>query len=205
MIYRRRHNALSRGSASGVSRTGAGVRRRFGHVRRWAWKDFVSVRLCHEPTRFKPWRYTFHAQFKSGEKWSSIMAIMSAPAALKNGARLTRRSCALLARLHKPTRTSANRETQKRYFFMVLGALVGLCGLAYVLVVARTPLDGLPFSGALKLPDLAMLPLFWGLMARRDAARGGARLHPRAGVAACLRSGKIRTVVKEAFTPAGRR
>ncbi len=31
-----------------------------GHERRYPWRDIVSVRLFHEPSRFRPWRYVDH-------------------------------------------------------------------------------------------------------------------------------------------------
>lgn len=171
LTYRRRHNAFSRGEREwrvddeGLSSVGAS-----GHVRRWAWKDFVSVRLCHEPTRLKPWRYTFEAQFRSGEKLLLDNGHYSGPAQFEERssdyASFIR---GLLARLHQanPKLRALTGETQKRYFFLMLAALLGLGGLAYVLVALPTPLDGLPFSGAVKLGlILAMLPVFWGLVAR---------------------------------------
>lgn len=171
MNYRRRHNALSRGEREwrveegGLASVGAS-----GHVRRWAWKDFVSVRLCHEPTRLKPWRYTFHAQFKNGEKVAIDNGHYLGPGRFEErSAEFTPFVRALLERLHiaNPKLRALIGETQKRYFFLMLGALLGLCVLAYVLIAVPTPLDALPFSGALKLLlILAMLPVFWGYVAR---------------------------------------
>jgi hypothetical protein len=171
VIYRRRHSALSRGEREwrveegGLASIGAS-----GHVRRWAWKEFISVRLCHEPTRLKPWRYTFHAQFRNGEKISIDNGHYVGPG------RFEERSEAyapfvrtLLARLHEanPKLRALIGETQKRYFFLMLAALLALCVLAYVLIAVRTPLDSLPYAGAVKLVlILAMLPVFWRWVAR---------------------------------------
>ncbi len=171
MIYRRRHNALSRGEREwrveegGLASIGAS-----GHVRRWAWKDFVSVRLCHAPTRFKPWRYTFEAQFKNGDKVSIDNGHYIGPGRFEDrSAGYTPFVQALLERLGEanPKLRALIGETQKRYFFLLLGALLGLCALAYVLVAVQTPLDALPFAGAVKLVlILAMLPVFWRWVAR---------------------------------------
>ncbi|HRK64153.1 MAG TPA: hypothetical protein PLN53_07130 [Terricaulis sp.] len=171
MIYRRRHNALSRGEREWrveeghLASIGAS-----GHVRRWAWKDFVSVRLCHEPTRFKPWRYTFEAQFKNGQKVFIDNGHYIGPGRFEERSTdFTPFVRALLTNLHgaNPKLRALIGETQKRYFFLMLGALLGLCVLAYVLVAVPTPLDALPYAGAIKLVlILAMLPVFWRWVAR---------------------------------------
>jgi energy-converting hydrogenase Eha subunit C len=58
-------------------------------------------------------------------------------------------------------------ETPKRYFFLLLLSLIGLCVLAYVLVALPTPLDGLPYAALAKFGIvLAMLPMFWLWVAR---------------------------------------
>jgi len=171
VIYRRRHNALSRGEREwrveegGLASIGAS-----GHVRRWAWKDFVSVRLCHEPTRLKPWRYTFEAQFKNGQKVSIDNGHYLGPGRFEERTEsYTTFVRALLARLAQeaPKLRALIGETPKRYFFLMLGALLGLGALAYVLIVTPSPLDALPFIGAIKLAlILAMLPIFWVWVAR---------------------------------------
>lgn len=171
MIYRRRHNALSRGEREWrveeghLASIGAS-----GHVRRWAWKDFVSVRLCHEPTRLKPWRYTFEAQFKNGQKVLIDNGHYIGPGRFEErSGEFTPFVRTLLTHLHaaNPKMRALIGETQKRYFFLMLGALMGLFALAYVLVAVPTPLDALPYAGAVKLVlILAMLPVFWGWVAR---------------------------------------
>jgi hypothetical protein len=53
-------------------------------------------------------------------------------------------------------------ETPKRYFFLLLVALLVLGALAFVLVAVPTPLDALPYVGIIKLVViLLMLPVFW--------------------------------------------
>ncbi len=41
-------------------------------------------------------------------------------------------------------------ETPKRYFFLLVAALLGLGLLAYILVAVRTPLDALPYANLVK-------------------------------------------------------
>jgi len=53
-------------------------------------------------------------------------------------------------------------ETPKRYFFLLIAALLGLGLLAYILVAVRTPLDALPYANLVKFGIiLLMLPIFW--------------------------------------------
>jgi hypothetical protein len=53
-------------------------------------------------------------------------------------------------------------ETPRRYYFLLLGTLVGFGVLAFALIALRTPLDALPNALAIKLGlILLMLPVFW--------------------------------------------
>ena len=62
----------------------------------------------------------------------------------------------------KPTRPRADRETSKRYFFLLIGALLGLGALAFVMIAVRTPIDALPYANLIKFGViLLMLPMFW--------------------------------------------
>jgi hypothetical protein len=166
VIYRRRHSALSRGEREwrveegGLVSIGAS-----GHERRWAWKDFLSVRLCFAPTRLKPWRYTFEAQFKNGQKVLIDNGHYLGPGRFEErSAAYTAFMRALLAKLGaaNPKLRALIGETQKRYFFLMLAALVGLGALAFVIIAVPTPLDALPYAAMVKLGlILAMLPVFW--------------------------------------------
>ena len=52
-------------------------------------------------------------------------------------------------------------ETQKRYFFLLLAALVSFCAFALALILVPTPLDALPYAGLVKLGlILVMAPAF---------------------------------------------
>ena len=39
-----------------------------GQERRYKWRQIVGVRLCHEPSRFRPFRYVFELQPKNERK-----------------------------------------------------------------------------------------------------------------------------------------
>lgn len=171
MIYRRRHNAFSRGEREWRVEDGAlssiGVS---GHARRWAWNDFVSVRLCREPTRLKPWRYVFEAQFKNGQKVVIDNGHYVGPARFEERSEsYTPFICALLAKLHaaNPKLRALTGETPKRYFALMLFALLGLGAFAFAVIAIPTPFDAQRFAGVAKLLIvLAMVPVFWGLVAR---------------------------------------
>lgn len=76
---------------------------------------------------------------------------------------------AALAQLQRtsPRVRALIRETQKRYFLLMLGALVVLGGSAFALIAMPTPFDASAFAAPIKLAlILAMLPLFWSLALR---------------------------------------
>ncbi len=53
-------------------------------------------------------------------------------------------------------------ETPKRYFFLLLAALLAFCALAYALIAIPTPLDAWEYSSLAKLVViLLMLPILW--------------------------------------------
>ncbi|HVK80194.1 MAG TPA: hypothetical protein VM915_06230 [Verrucomicrobiae bacterium] len=141
-----------------------------GHERRYPWRNIVSVRLCHEPTRAKPWRYVFELQPKHERK------IEIDNGHFLGGGKFEDRSAsytpfvrAVLAQLavENPKVQALIGETPKRYFFLLLSALMGLCVLAFALVTVRTPLDALPFANLVKFGlILLMLPVFWGWVIR---------------------------------------
>jgi hypothetical protein len=56
-------------------------------------------------------------------------------------------------------------ETPKRYFFLLLFALLAFGAIAFALIVVPTPLDQLPFANIAKFVIiLLMLPIFWAWM-----------------------------------------
>jgi hypothetical protein len=165
--YVSRWGAISRGEREWRVEPDALVTRgASGHERRYPWKDFVSVRLCHEPTRAQPWRYVFELQPKHKRK------IEIDNGHFLGGGKYEERSAsytvfvrAALARLAEanPKTQALIGETPKRYFFLLIGSLLGLGALLYLLVAVHTPLDALPFANLVKLGViLLMLPIFWG-------------------------------------------
>jgi hypothetical protein len=165
IVYRRRRNAISRSEREWRIEDDALVSRGAGRERRYRWSDIVSVRLCASPARARPWRYVFELQPKHHRK----IVIDNAHYA---GARtyeersdsytpFVRAALARWAAAHPKGRALIG-ETPKRYFFLLIASLLGLGALAYVLAAVPTPLDGLPYSGLVKLAIiLLMLPVFW--------------------------------------------
>jgi len=136
-----------------------------GAEKRYLWTDFVSVRLCEEPTRLKPWRYVFELQPRKGGKLVIDNAhYISAGRFEDRSATYAPFVRAAIARLAvaKPSGTALIGETPKRYFFLLLFALLALGAVAFALIAVPTPLDALPFSGVTKFVIIAlMLPIFW--------------------------------------------
>jgi hypothetical protein len=166
VVYRRRRNAISRSEREWrVEEDALVTRGGSGNERRYPWKDMVSVRLCFEPTRFKPWRYVFELQPKHARRIEIDNAhCVSAGVFEERSASYTPFVQAALARLAavKPDMHALIGETPKRYFFLLLAALVVLGGVAFALIAVPTPLDALPFAGLVKLAIiLVMLPVFW--------------------------------------------
>lgn len=146
-----------------------------GNVRRIKWSEIVSVRLYHDPTPQKPFRYMF--ELKPRDKVTIVIdnAHYVGPGQYEDRSdTYTPFVRAALGRLaeRSPKAMALMGETPKRYFFLLVLSLIGLCGLAYVLVAIPTPLDGLPYGALIKFGIvLAMLPLFW-LWVLRAMPRG---------------------------------
>ena len=166
VIYRRRGSAISRGEREWRVEADALVMRGgSGREKRYRWRDIVSVRLLHDPNRARPWRYVFELQPKHARK----IVIDNAHYC---GARLfeersdsytpfVRAAVSRWAEVHPKGRALIG-ETPKRYFFLLIGALLGLGALSYILVAVPTPLDALPYAALVKFGIiLLMLPLFW--------------------------------------------
>ncbi len=166
VVYRRRRSAVSRSERLWRVEADALVTRGgSGREKRYAWTDIVSVRLRAEPARFRPWRYVFEMQPRHARK------IIIDNAHYVGSGKFEDRSVsytpfvrAALARVAagNPKARALIGETQKRYFVLLLAALLGLSALALTMVAVRTPLDALPYAGLLKLGVIAlMLPIFW--------------------------------------------
>jgi hypothetical protein len=168
VIYRRRRNAISRGEREWRVEEDALVTvSASGQERRYPWREIVGVRLCQEPTRAKPFRYVFELQPRHQPKIAIDNAHFIARGAFEERSdTYTPFVRAALARLSEanPKARALIGETPKRYFLLLLGALIGLGALAFMLVAVQTPLDDLPApygSAAKLLIILLMLPVFW--------------------------------------------
>jgi hypothetical protein len=164
--YRRRRNALSRGEREWRVEEDALVTvGSAGSPERFAWADIENVRLCAGPARGRPWRYVFELQPKRGGKIVLDNANYLGPGRYEQRSEDYRRFVqAALGRLGaaKPEMRALIGETPRRYFFLLLLALLAFGALAFVLVAIRTPLDDLPYPQLIKLAIvLLMLPIFW--------------------------------------------
>lgn len=163
--YRRRKSAFSRAEREWRVDEDALVSVSGGGEQRTPWRDIVGVRLCFEPTRFKPWRYIFELQPRHARKIVIDNAHYISPGNFEDRSvsytPFVRAALNALAAANPKARALIG-ETPKRYFFLLLTALLGLGALAFVLVAVPTPLDALPFSAIVKFAIvILMLPVFW--------------------------------------------
>jgi hypothetical protein len=166
IVYRRRAGALSRSEREWRVEPDALVSRgASGGERRYAWKDIVSVRLFQEPARHRPWRYVFELQPKHQRKVVLDNAHFVARGEYEErSAEYTRfvRAATRQLAAENPKARALMGETPKRYFFLLLLALIGFGALALALAVVRTPLDDLAYANLVKFGVIAlMLPVFW--------------------------------------------
>ena len=166
VVYRRRRNALSRGEREWRVEEDAlvsvGVS---GAEKRYPWAEIRNVRLCAAPGRFRRWRYVFELQSRRGGKLVIDNASYVGPGRYEDRSEtygaFVRASLERL-RAAKPEMRALIGETPRRYFFLLLAALVVLCAVAYVLIAVPTPIDDLPYAMLIKLAlVLLMLPAFW--------------------------------------------
>lgn len=166
VTYRRRRGPMSRSEREWRVEDDALVTRGIaGREKRYRWRDFAGIRVFAHPAPGRPWRYVFELQPKHARKIVIDNAHFLGPNDYENrSAQYTPFVRAASARLaaENPRLRVLVGETGKRYFFLLIGALIALGALAFVLVAVRTPLDALPFSGLIKFGlILAMLPVFW--------------------------------------------
>lgn len=166
VTYRRRRSAISRSEREWrveddalISRGGS------GREKRYPWKDIVSVRLYSDPARDRPWRYVFELQPKHQRKVIIDNAHFVSRGAYEERSGtytpFVRAAVAGLAEKNPRARALIG-ETSKRYFFLLIGALLGLGALAFVMIAVRTPIDALPYANLIKFGViLLMLPIFW--------------------------------------------
>ncbi|MEZ5955610.1 MAG: hypothetical protein R3C27_00135 [Hyphomonadaceae bacterium] len=166
VVYRRRRSAISRTEREWRVEDDALVTRgASGRERRYRWSDIVSVRLLHDPLRTRPWRYVFELQPKHARKIVIDNAHYAGERTFEERSDsytpFVRAAVARWAMEH-PKGKALIGETPKRYFFLLIGALIALGVLAYVLVAVPTPLDALPYASVIKFGIiLLMLPFFW--------------------------------------------
>lgn len=166
VVYRRRRSAISRTEREWRVEDDALVTRgSSGRERRYLWSDIVSVRLLHDPVRTRPWRYVFELQPKHARKIVIDNAHYAGERTFEERSEsytpFVRAAVARWAVEH-PKGKALIGETPKRYFFLLISALIALGVLAYVLVAVPTPLDVLPYASPIKFGViLLMLPIFW--------------------------------------------
>ncbi|MBY0563123.1 MAG: PH domain-containing protein [Hyphomonadaceae bacterium] len=166
MTYRKRRNALSRGEREWrIDEDALYTRGPTGRVRRYPWRDIVSVRLCCEPKRGRPWRYVFELQPKHRRRIEIDNSHFMSPGVFEDrSSTYTPFVRAALTRLAdaKPGMRALIGETPRRYFFLLLGALAILSALVYALALVPTPLDQWSYAPLLKLAVIAFLIIaFW--------------------------------------------
>jgi hypothetical protein len=171
VIYRKRRGPISRGEREWRVEPDALVTvGPTGRERRYPWRDIVAVRLCQHPTHAKPFRYVFELQPRHERKVAIDNVHFIARGQFEERSdSYTPFVRAALERIaaENPNARALMGETPKRYFFLLLAALVGLGGLAFVLAAVRTPIDALPgpYAALVKLVIiLLMLPIFWRWM-----------------------------------------
>jgi len=176
VTYLRRRAAISRGEREWRIEADALVTRgAAGGERRYPWRDIVNVRLYFEPARARPWRHVFELRPRNGRMIRIDNASFVRAGLFEDrSAAYTPFVRAALVRVaaENPKARALIGETQRRYFFFLLAALLGLGAVAFALIAAPTPLDALPYAALVKFGlILLMLPVFW-LWVLRAMPRG---------------------------------
>lgn len=174
--YRRRSSSMSSGEREWRVTDDALVRLSpSGRVKKYAWRDIVSVRLFAAPARRRPWRYVFELQPRHARRIRIDNAHFAGSGEFEDRSAdytpFVRASLRQLAAANPKARALMG-ETPKRYFFLLLAGLFGLGGLALLLITAPTPLDRFAYAAPVKFGlILLMLPVLW-LLAVRAMPRG---------------------------------
>jgi hypothetical protein len=164
--YRRRRGPVSRGEREWrIGDEALVMASPSGGEKRTAWKDVIGVRLYHEPLRNRPWRYAFELHTRQGGRIVIDNAHWIGGADYENRSAsytpFVRAALASIAEANPKARLLIG-ETQKRYFFLMLVALLAVAALALALLLIPTPLDSAPFAGLVKLGVIVLLlPVFW--------------------------------------------
>jgi hypothetical protein len=166
IAYRRKRGAASRGEWEWRAEESAlAMRTPGGGERRVPWKDVIGVRLYHEASRHRPWRYAFELHTRQGARIIIDNAHCRAARDYEDRsdtyAPFVRAALSRIAVANPKVRLLVG-ETQKRYFFIMLAALLAMSALAFALIAVRTPLDATPYAMPAKLGlILLLLPVFW--------------------------------------------
>lgn len=134
-----------------------------GRERRYAWKDFVGIRLRPLPAPGRPWRHVLELRSKNHGKIELDNAHYLAPRTYeeRSGAytRFVRAALARIAEARPGARVLLG-ETPKRYFALMCLALIAFCALALALALVETPFDAHPAAAAVKFGLIVlMLPV----------------------------------------------
>lgn len=164
--YCRRRSSVSGGErAWRVEDDALVMRAPGGGEKRTLWKDIVGVRLYHEARRRRPWRYAFELHTREGARIvidnAHCLIARDYEDRSSSDTPFVRAALARIAAANPKARLLVG-ETQKRYFFLLLMALLAVGALAVALLIAPTPLDGTPYALPVKLCIiLLVMPLFW--------------------------------------------
>ena len=166
ITYRRRRGRVSRGEREWrIGDDALVMTSPSGGEKRTPWKDVIGVRLYHEELRSRPWRYAFELHTRQGDRIVIDNAhCLGARQYEDRSASYTPFVRAALAHIAEanPKARLLIGETQKRYFFLMLVALLAVAALALAVMLIPTPLDATPFAAPVKLGAiLLLLPVFW--------------------------------------------
>jgi hypothetical protein len=164
--YSRRNGAMSRGERVWRVEPDALVSRSAsGRERAIPWREIVSVRLCHEPARKRPWRYVCELQPKHSRKIVIDNAHYAGEGVYQDRSETyTPFVRAIVQRLAatKPGTRVLIGETPKRYFVLLIASLLALAAVAFALIALPTPFDDVPYANLVKFAVIVlMLPFFW--------------------------------------------
>lgn len=164
--YSKRRSVLSRGERLWrVDDEALFTRGPSGREKRYPWRDMVSVRLCCEPKRGRPWRHVLELQPKHQRRIAIDNAHLVSPGVFEDRSAMytpfVRSALARLAEV-KPGMRALIGETPRRYFFLLVIGLAVLGALAYGLALTPTPLDRWAYAPLAKLALIALLvAAFW--------------------------------------------
>lgn len=165
VIYRRRRASVPRGEREWrVEDEALTTRGVSGKLRRLAWREVGCIRICSAPTLLKPHRHVFEIQPRRGPKIvidnTHFLGFGRYEDRSESFTPFVRAAIDRLIAVNPQARALIG-ETPKRYFFLLLGGLIGFGALAFAIATVPTPLDAFSATPLLKLlVILGMLPVF---------------------------------------------